>query len=166
MQTNVPYITPQLVFESHAEEAVYFYTSVFPNSSVLNVVRFGPDQPGPEGTICAIACQLNGQEFVAVNGGPTFQFSYGISLYVSCETQAEIDHLWEHLAEGGEHQPCGWLKDRFGVSWQIAPRVLGEMMKDPDPKKTQRVMQAVFGMTKLDLAAIERAYVGSLIPEP
>lgn len=158
MYTTIPYITPQLVFEAHAEEAVYFYTSAFPNSSVLNVVRYGPDQPGPEGTICTLTFQLNGQEFVASNGGPLFQFSYGISLYVSCETQAEIDRLWEALAEGGEQQPCGWLKDRFGVSWQIAPRVLGEMLKDSDAEKTQRVMQAVFRMKKLDLAAIERAY--------
>lgn len=161
MQTNTPNITPSLVFDHQAEEAATFYTSVFKNSKIHNVIRYGEGQPGPAGSVCCVAFQLDGQEFQAANGGPYFKFSEGVSLYKSCDTQEELDDVWNKLLEGGEAQQCGWLRDKFGVFWQIAPTALWEIMKDPDPRKTERVLNAVFGMVKLDIAAIEQAYAGA-----
>lgn len=126
-------ITPFLWFDDKAEEAVNFYTSIFKNSKIVNITRYGEVGPGPKGTVMIGTFQLDGQEFIALNGGPHFTFSEAISFLVNCETQEEVDELWEKLSEGGEKVECGWLKDKYGVSWQIVPTVLGEMMNDPDP---------------------------------
>jgi predicted 3-demethylubiquinone-9 3-methyltransferase (glyoxalase superfamily) len=155
-------IIPHLWFDHQAEEAVRFYVSLFKNSKILNVARYGEAgakmSGRPQGSVMTVTFQLAGQEFVALNGGPHFKFTEAISLLVNCETQAEVDELWEKLSEGGEKGPCGWLKDRYGLSWQIVPTVLGEMMQDKDPKKTERVMEAVLQMKKLDIAGLKRAY--------
>jgi predicted 3-demethylubiquinone-9 3-methyltransferase (glyoxalase superfamily) len=151
-------ITTFLTFEDRAEEAVDLYTSVFPNSKIVSTTRYGKAGPGAEGSLMTANFELEGQEFVALNGGPSFTFSQGISLLVSCETQEEVDELWEKLSEGGKKGPCGWLTDRFGVSWQIVPRVLGEMLSDEDPEKAQRVMQAMLQMTKIDIEGLRKAY--------
>ncbi len=151
-------ITTFLTFENQAEQAVNLYTSIFKNSKIVSVSRYGEGGPGPAGEVMAMAFELEGQEFVALNGGPSFNFAEGISLLVNCETQDEVDALWEKLSEGGEQQACGWLKDRFGVSWQIVPRVVGEMMSDEDPEKSQRVMNAMLQMSKLDIATLKQAY--------
>ncbi len=153
-------ITPFLWFDANAEEAVAFYTSIFPNSSVQKVDRYGKDTPGIEGTVMTIAFTLNGQAFIALNGGPVYQFNPAISFVVSCEDQAEVDHYWEHLTEGGQEVQCGWLTDKFGVSWQIVPKALDEMLADPDPQKSYRTMQAMLKMVKLDIAELERAFEG------
>jgi predicted 3-demethylubiquinone-9 3-methyltransferase (glyoxalase superfamily) len=150
-------ITPCLWFDSEGEEAARFYTSVFPNSRILEVVRYGAAGPGPEGTVMTVSFELDGQRFVALNGGPQFTFSEAISFEVSCRTQEEVDAFWSKLSEGGEEGPCGWLKDRYGVSWQIVPTVLPELLSDPDPQKSQRVMQALLQMKKLEIDALERA---------
>jgi len=151
-------VTPFLWFDNQAEEAMNFYVSLFKNSKVLSVSRYGEGGPGPQGTVMTGAFQLDGQEFMALNGGPYFKFTEAISLFVNCETQEEVDELWEKLSEGGEISQCGWLKDRYGLSWQIVPTALGEMLGDPDPKKAQNVMQAMLQMTKIDIAALRRAY--------
>lgn len=151
-------ITTFLTFDNQAEEAVNLYTSVFKNSKIVNVSRYGEEGRGPEGTVMVASFEVEGQEFMALNGGPSFTFSQGISLLVNCDTQEEVDELWEKLSEGGEKEPCGWLTDRFGVSWQIVPRVLGEMLSDKDPEKAKRVMNAMLQMSKLDIAALKRAY--------
>lgn len=151
-------ITPFLWFDNKAEEATNFYVSVFKNSKVLGVTRYGEGGPGPKGTVMTTAFQLEGQEFYALNGGPHFSFTPAISLFVNCETQQEVDELWGKLVEGGEPQPCGWLKDRYGLSWQIVPTALGKMLSDPDPAKSQRVMKAMLQMSKIDIAALKRAY--------
>ena len=151
-------ITPFLWFDNQAEEAMNFYVSLFKNSKILSVSRYGEGGPGPAGTVMTATFQLDGQEFMALNGGPYFKFTEAISLFVNCETQEEVDVLWEKLLEGGEEQQCGWLKDRYGLSWQIVPTALGEMLGDPDPKKAQSVMQAMLQMTKIDIAALRRAY--------
>ena len=151
-------ITPFLWFNDNAEEAINLYTSIFPNSKIGSVTRYGEGAPRPAGAVMTANFELDGLEFVALNGGPHFSFSPAISFYVSCKTQAEVDDLWEKLAEGGEEQQCGWVKDRFGLSWQIVPTVLGELMGDPDPVKAQRVMQAMLKMGKLDIAALQQAY--------
>jgi|SRR5262245_57236034 len=154
--------TPCLWFDSQAEEAARFYTSLFKDSKVLQVSRYGEAgakaSGQPLGSVMTVRFQLAGQEFVGLNGGPHFKFSEAISFMVNCDTQAEIDDLWEKLSEGGEKGPCGWLKDKYGLSWQIVPTVLGEMMQDKDPKKTERVMAAVMQMKKLDAVALKRAY--------
>ena len=134
------------------------YVSVFKNSKILNVSRYGEGAPVPAGTVMSVSFMLEGQEFMALNGGSHFTFADGISLFVSCETQAEVDELWEKLSAGGEKGPCGWLKDKFGVSWQIIPTALGQMLGDKDPQKAQNVMQAMLQMTKIDIAALRRAY--------
>jgi predicted 3-demethylubiquinone-9 3-methyltransferase (glyoxalase superfamily) len=152
-------ITTFLTFNDQAEEAVKLYVSLFKDSKILNTMRIG-EVPGQTGTVISISFQLAGQEFTALNGGPSFQFAEGISLFVNCETQEEIDRLYDTLSEGGEKQPCGWLKDKFGVSWQIVPPSLGEMLGDKDPGKANRVMQAMLKMHKIDIAALERAYNG------
>jgi predicted 3-demethylubiquinone-9 3-methyltransferase (glyoxalase superfamily) len=153
-------ITTFLTFNDQAEEAVKLYTSVFENSKVLSTSRYGDAGPGPKGTMMSATFQLEGQQFVALNGGPTFTFAQGISLFVNCETQAEIDELWEKLSEGGEKGRCGWLTDRFGVSWQIVPSVLGKLLTDQDAEKAKRVMAAMLQMRKLDIAGLRRAYQG------
>lgn len=151
-------ITPFLWFDNQAEEAINLYVSVFKNSKILSMSRYGEAGPGPAGTVMTATFQLEGQEFMALNGGPDHKFTEAISLFVDCETQEEVDELWEKLSEGGEQGPCGWLKDRFGLSWQIIPSVLGELLGDPDPVKSQRVMQAMLQMRKIDIAGLKAAY--------
>ena len=151
-------ITPFLWFDDQAEEAMNLYVSLFKNSKILSVTRYGEGGPGPQGTVMTATFQLDGQEFTALNGGPEFKFTEAISLFVNCETQAEVDELWEKLSEGGEKGPCGWLKDKYGLWWQIIPTALGQMLGDKDPQKSQNVMQAMLQMTKIDIAALRRAY--------
>ncbi|HSF80819.1 MAG TPA: VOC family protein [Anaerolineales bacterium] len=151
-------ITPFLWFDDQAEEAVNLYTSLFKNSKILNVSRYGEAGPGPAGSVMTIAFQLDGQEFIALNGGPLFPFTEAISLVVNCETQDEVDYLWEKLSEGGEEVQCGWLKDKFGLSWQIVPTILSELMQDKDAKKAQSVTRAMLKMIKLDIQALKQAY--------
>jgi predicted 3-demethylubiquinone-9 3-methyltransferase (glyoxalase superfamily) len=151
-------ITTFLTFNDQAEEAVKFYTSVLPNSKILTTTRYGEAGPGPKGALMTAVFQIDGQEFVALNGGPTFKFSQGISLLVNCETQGEIDELWEKLSEGGKKLQCGWLVDRYGVSWQVVPTVLGKLMADKDPEKSKRVMHAMLQMTKMDIKALKQAH--------
>ena len=151
-------ITTFLWFDQQAEEAMNFYVSLFKNSKVLSVSRYPEGGPMPAGTLMTATFQLDGQEFMALNGGPEFKFTEAISLFVTCETQAEVDHFWEHLSEGGEKGRCGWLKDRYGLSWQIVPIALGELMGDPNPRKAQNVMQAMLQMDKLDIAALQAAH--------
>ena len=154
----MPKITPYLWFDHQAEEAMNFYVSLFKDSEILSVSRYDVDAPGSPGAVLTATFRLAGQEFMALNGGPHFQFTEAISLFVNCETQEEVDELWEKFLEGGEEQQCGWLKDRYGLSWQIIPSALGEMLGDPDPKKAQNVMQAMLQMRKIDIAALRRAY--------
>lgn len=146
-----------LWFDDKAEEAVKFYVSIFKNSKIGEVSRYTEGTPGPVGKVMTVDFQLDGQEFIALNGGPEFRFSEAISLFVSCETQAEVDELWEKLSQGGEKSQCGWLKDRYGLSWQIVPTALGKLLADKDPEKAKRVMQAMLQMSKIDIAALERA---------
>jgi predicted 3-demethylubiquinone-9 3-methyltransferase (glyoxalase superfamily) len=150
-------ITTFLTFDNQAEEAMNFYTSLFPNSKILSATRYGDAGPEPKGTLMAGTFELGGQEFTALNGGPSFSFAQGMSLFVDCETQEELDELWENLSEGGEEGPCGWLTDRFGVSWQIIPRALGELLGDEDAEKSQRVMKAMLQMSKIDVEGLRRA---------
>ena len=149
-----------LWFNDPAEEAANHYVSIFPDSKVVSVMRYGDAGPGPKGSVMTVTFQLAGQEFIALNGGPQFQFTEAISLFVNCETQDEVDELWRKLSEGGEPGPCGWLKDRYGLSWQIVPTALGEMLQDPDAEKSNRVMQAMLQMSKMDIAGLRRAYEG------
>ena len=151
-------ITPFLWFDGKAEEAAKFYTSIFKDSKITKVTRYGDAGPGPKGTAMSMVFQLEGQEFFALNGGPHFTFSEGFSLFVNCETQAEVDDLWAKLtAGGGEPGQCGWLKDKFGLSWQIIPSALGGLLGDPDPKRANQALQAMLKMTKLDIAELQRA---------
>jgi predicted 3-demethylubiquinone-9 3-methyltransferase (glyoxalase superfamily) len=150
-------ITPCLWFDTQGEEAARFYTSVFPNSRIVDVTRYGPAGPRPEGTVMTVSFELDGQRFVALNGGPEFSFNEAISFQVSCQTQDEVDAFWSKLTEGGEEGPCGWLKDRYGVSWQIIPTALPKLLGDPDPERSQRAMQAMLGMKKLQIDELERA---------
>jgi predicted 3-demethylubiquinone-9 3-methyltransferase (glyoxalase superfamily) len=159
----MPKITTFLTFNDEAEEAVALYTSVFPNSRVTSTRRYGPAGPGPEGSLMTASFELDGQEFMALNGGPSFSFSQGISLFVSCETQEEVDHYWTKLSEGGSEDACGWLTDRFGVSWQIVPRILGELLGDEDPEKANRVMEAMLGMRKIEIAGLRAAYESAVV---
>lgn len=147
-------ITPFLWFDGRAEEAMKFYTSVFKNSKVKNV------SPGPDGSIMTATFELEGQEFIALNGGPLFKFTEAVSFFVKCETQEEIDELWEKLTEGGQESRCGWLKDKFGLSWQIIPPILGQLISDKDPQKSKRAMEAMLKMNKIDIAALKKAYDG------
>jgi predicted 3-demethylubiquinone-9 3-methyltransferase (glyoxalase superfamily) len=153
-------ITPFLWFDSNAEEAVNFYVSIFKDSRVLSITRYGEGGPGPAGTVLTIAFLLQGQEFIALNGGPHFKFTEAISFSVNCETQEEVDAYWEKLSAGGEEGRCGWLKDKFGLSWQINPIVLGQMLQDKDPEKANRVMQSMLTMDKIDIATLKKAYDG------
>lgn len=150
-------VTPFLWFDDNAEEATNFYVSIFKNSKVLSVVRYGEAGPGVAGTVMTIVFRLDGQEFIALNAGPQFTFSEAISFVIDCQTQEKVDQFWEKLSEGGEKGQCGWLKDKFGLSWQVVPTVLGELMQDDDPEKVNRVMQAMLQMTKLDIATLEHA---------
>lgn len=150
-------ISPFLWFDTEGEEAAEFYTSVFPNSKILEVTRYGSAGPRPEGMVMTVRFELDGQEFVALNGGDEFTFSEAISFAVQCETQDEVDAYWSKLTDGGEDGPCGWLKDRHGVSWQIVPTRLPELLTDPDKEKAQRVMEAMLGMTKIEIDELERA---------
>jgi predicted 3-demethylubiquinone-9 3-methyltransferase (glyoxalase superfamily) len=151
-------ITPFLWFDNQAEEALNFYTSIFKNSKIGMISRYGEGGPGPKGTLMTATFQLNGQEFMALNGGPYFTFSPAISFFVNCETQEEVDEFWEKLSEGGEKQQCGWLKDKYGVSWQIVPTALGVLLQDKDVEKSSRVMKAMLQMNKIDIAILKQAY--------
>jgi predicted 3-demethylubiquinone-9 3-methyltransferase (glyoxalase superfamily) len=151
-------ITPFLWFDDQAEEAMHFYTSIFKNSKVGTVSRYPEGAPGPAGKVMSATFQLEGQEFMALNGGPLFKFTEAISFFVNCETQEEVDALWTKLSAGGKESQCGWLKDKFGLSWQIIPTALGKMLGDPDRERAKRVMQAMLKMKKIDIAGLKRAY--------
>jgi len=151
-------IIPFLWFDGKAEEAMNFYISIFKNSKIVSVTRYGEEGPGANGTVMTASFLIEGQEFVALNGGPQFTFSQAISFVVNCETQEEVDELWEKLSEDGDKQQCGWLKDKFGVSWQIVPVVLVEMLQDRDPGKSKRVMAAMLQMGKIDIRILQQAY--------
>ncbi|CAN5527749.1 VOC family protein [soil metagenome] len=151
-------IIPFLWFNNNAEEAMDFYMSVFKNSKSLSISRYGKGGPGPEGSVLVASFELEGQRFNVLNGGPMFTFNPAISLVVMCEHQTEVDYYWEKLSEGGEKQRCAWLKDKFGISWQIVPTLLGKLMSDPDKEKAGRVMQAMLKMDKLDIATLQRAF--------
>ena len=154
---NVQKITPFLWFDKEAEEAAKFYVSIFKNSKVGKVLRYGDTGPGPKGSVMTVSFELDGQPFTALNGGPQFKFTEAVSFVVHCETQPEVDHFWEKLTAGGRPVQCGWLKDKFGLSWQIVPNVLIELLSDPDPQKSQRVMQAMMQMVKIDIAKLKEA---------
>lgn len=151
-------IVPFLWFDDKAEEAVNFYVSIFKNSKILGVARYGEEGPGVKGTVMTVDFELEGQRFTALNGGPYYTFSPAISFFVNCDTQAEIDALWERLSEGGELQQCGWLTDKYGVTWQIVPAILGRLMQDPNPAKARAVTQALMKMIRLDIALLQQAY--------
>lgn len=154
-------ISPFLWFETQAEEAARFYVSIFENSRIGEIARYGDAGPGPKGGVMTVAFELDGQQFIALNGGPHFKFSEAISFSIECETQEEVDHYWNALtADGGVEQPCGWLKDKFGVSWQVNPRVLGKLLGDPDPQRAKRAMEAMLKMKKIDIGALKRASEG------
>jgi predicted 3-demethylubiquinone-9 3-methyltransferase (glyoxalase superfamily) len=151
-------ISPNLWFDNNAEEARDFYVSIFPNSETLETVRYTESGPGVPGSVVSVAFRLNGTEFVGINGGPHFTFSEAISFAIECEDQAEVDYYWSKLLEGGEAQQCGWLKDKFGVSWQVVPTALREMLTDTDEVRRDRVIQVMFEMVKLDIAGLQHAY--------
>jgi predicted 3-demethylubiquinone-9 3-methyltransferase (glyoxalase superfamily) len=159
-------ITPCLWFDNQGEEAAKFYTGIFRNSRIVNIARYGEAgreiHGRPAGSVMTVAFELDGQRFTALNGGPIFKFSEAISFQVDCETQEEVDYYWDRLSEGGDEkaQQCGWLKDKYGLSWQVVPRVLIEMMSDPDPAKSGRAMTAMLQMKKIDIAGLKRAYAG------
>jgi len=156
----MPTTTACLWFDSQGEQAAQFYTSIFPNSSIGAITRYGPDAHGPEGSVMTVAFVLDGQPYIALNGGPLFTFSEAISFEVGCESQEEVDHYWDRLSDGGQQGPCGWLKDRYGVSWQIVPTVVHELLADPDPARVERATQALQQMTRLDIAQLRRAADG------
>jgi predicted 3-demethylubiquinone-9 3-methyltransferase (glyoxalase superfamily) len=156
----MPTITPWLWFDTESEEAAEFYTSVFPNSRILDISRYGPGSPRPEGTVMTVSFELDGERFVALDGGPDFKFNEAVSFLVDCEDQDEVDSYWSALSEGGAEGPCGWLKDRFGLSWQIIPKALPRLLGDPDRAKARRVMEAMLKMGKIEVAELERAAAG------
>ena len=156
----MPSITPFLWFSGQAEEAAEYYVSIFKNSKIETVSRYGDAGPGPKGSVMIVQFQLEGQRFTALNGGPIFHFTPAISLLVDCQTQEEVDDLWQKLSAGGRPDRCGWLQDKFGLSWQIIPSALGKLMSDPDPEKSNRVMQAMLQMDKIDIKRLEQAYQG------
>ena len=151
-------ITPFLWFDGKAEEAMNFYVSVFKNSKVGSVTRYGEGGPGPKGSVMTATFELDGQEFMALNGGPEFKFTEAISFYVNVETQEEVDELWEKLSQGGQQGRCGWLKDKFGLSWQVVPSILGKLLRDKDAEKSKRVMKAMLQMQKIDIKQLKQAY--------
>jgi len=154
----MPKITPFLWFDNNAEEAVNHYLSIFKNSKICSILRCGDAGPGPKGSVLTIAFQLEGQDFIALNGGPIFKFNEAISLSVDCKTQTEVDELWEKLSAGGQKSQCGWLKDKFGLSWQVVPSALVEMLQDNDTTKSARVMTAMMQMSKLDITTLQQAF--------
>ena len=151
-------ITPYLWFENQAEEAANYYASIFKNSKIHEIQRYGEAGPGPAGSAMIVTFELEGQNFIALNGGPQFKFNEAISFYVDCQTQEEVDELWAKLSAGGEEGPCGWLKDKYGLSWQIIPTTLTELLSDPDPEKAERVMKAMLQMSKIDIEGLKKAY--------
>jgi predicted 3-demethylubiquinone-9 3-methyltransferase (glyoxalase superfamily) len=151
-------ITPFLWFDGKAEESMNFYVAIFENSSIGTITRYGDAGPGPKGTVMIAAFQLEGQDFIALNGGPQFKFSPAVSFVVNCETQDEVDNYWDELSEGGEEMGCGWLKDKYGLSWQIVPTILPKLMRDSNTEKSQRVMKAMLQMKKIDIEGLQRAY--------
>jgi predicted 3-demethylubiquinone-9 3-methyltransferase (glyoxalase superfamily) len=153
-------ITPFLWFDNQAEEAANFYVSIFKNSKILSISRYGEAGPGPKGSAMTAVFQLDGEEFIALNGGPQFKFTEAISFVVNCETQQEVDEFWEKLSKDGEESRCGWLKDKYGLSWQIVPTILGKLMTDPDPQKSKRVMEAMLKMKKIVIDDLKRAHEG------
>jgi len=153
----MPAITPFLWFDTEAEEAAEFYVSVFPNSRIVEVSRYSEAGPRPAGSVMVVSFELDGRRFQALNGGPEFTFSEAVSFQIDCETQEDVDHYWSRLSEGGEDGPCGWLKDRYGLSWQVVPKRFFELMRDSDPEASARVMQCMLGMRKLDIAPLEAA---------
>jgi predicted 3-demethylubiquinone-9 3-methyltransferase (glyoxalase superfamily) len=157
----MPKITPNLWFDTQGEEAAEFYCSIFPNSKITNVTYYGEAGPGPAGTVVTVDFVLDGQEYTAINGGPEFTFTEAISLLINCEDQEEVDYYWSKLTDGGQEIQCGWLKDRYGLSWQVCPVGMLELLNDPDPERSQRAMRAMLGMTKLDLAALQAAADGT-----
>jgi predicted 3-demethylubiquinone-9 3-methyltransferase (glyoxalase superfamily) len=157
-------ISPFLWFDNQAEEAATFYTSIFPNSRITSVSRFPEGSPGEAGTVMVVAFELDGRQFQALNGGPEFKFTEAISFLVNCETQDEVDDLWDKLSEGGEQGPCGWLKDKYGLSWQVVPTILDELLSDPDQEKARRVMGAMLQMGKIEIEPLRRAYEGEPTP--
>ena len=156
----MPTIVPNLWFDTQAEEAAQFYTSVFPNSRITSVSYYPEGGPGPAGSVLTVDFELDGQRYTALNGGPEFTFTEAVSLSIDCQTQEEVDAYWEKLTDGGQESRCGWLKDRFGLSWQVVPAGMEELMTDPDPERAARAMQAMMGMTKIDLAAMRAAADG------
>jgi len=154
----MPKITPCLWFDGRAEEAARFYTSIFRNSRIGRITRYGEGGPRPKGSVLTVTFRLDGQEFLALNGGPEFRFTEAISFIVNCKTQSEVDRMWKKLSRGGAEVQCGWLKDKFGMSWQIVPTVLGRMIGDPDPARANRVLQAVLRMKKIDIKALKKAH--------
>jgi len=153
----MPRLTPNLWFDTQGEEAARFYTSIFPSSRIVEITHYGSAGPRPEGTVMTVSFELDGQPFVALNGGPEFTFNEAVSLEIECEDQAEVDRYSEALSDGGEQGPCGWVKDRFGLSWQVVPKRLNELISDPDTERAQRVMAAMLQMQKIDVAELERA---------
>ncbi len=153
-------IVPNLWFDGQAEEAAQFYTSVFPRSRIVSTARYPEGLPGPAGTVMTVEFELDGQRFVGINGGPQFTFSEAVSFAITCMDQDEVDHYWSRLSEGGSEGPCGWLKDRYGLSWQVVPAGFDEVFNDPDPAPAQRAMQAMLGMTKLDIGVLRAAADG------
>jgi predicted 3-demethylubiquinone-9 3-methyltransferase (glyoxalase superfamily) len=151
---------PCLWFDTQAEDAAKFYTSVFKNSEITEISRYGEAGPGPAGSVLTVAFTLDGDEYLALNGGPEFTFNEAVSFQINCDTQAEVDHFWNNLSDGGEEGPCGWLKDRFGLSWQVVPTALPRLLSDPDPERANRAMKAMLSMGKLDIAALEKAADG------
>jgi len=160
----VKQITPFLWFDKEAEEAANFYVSVFPSSKLGRIARYGEAGPGEPGAVMTVEFELNGLRFVALNGGPQYKFTEAVSFFINCETQEEVDNYWEKLSEGGEEGPCGWLKDRYGLSWQVVPTVLLELLNDPDQEKAQRVMSAMLQMRKIEIGPLQRAYEGEEQP--
>lgn len=160
MASNTQQIVPFLWYDGTAKEAADLYTSLFKNSTIEEVSHYGEGGPAPKGSVMSVNFRLNGQLFYAFNGGPMFKFTEAISMFVNCDTQEEVDHFWNGLSEGGQPSRCGWLKDKFGVSWQVIPKVLGRMLRDSDPQKAQRAMQAMLKMDKIVIADLEKAYKG------
>jgi predicted 3-demethylubiquinone-9 3-methyltransferase (glyoxalase superfamily) len=157
----MPKITPFLWFDTQAEQAVNLYVSIFENSKIKKITRYGEAGPGPKDSAMTVEFELDGQPFIALNGGPHFKFTEAVSFSVACETQDQVDTFWSKLSAGGEEGPCGWLKDRYGLSWQINPTILGRMLGDPDPQKAKRVTEAMLQMKKIDIAGLQKAYDGA-----
>jgi len=156
-------ISPFLWFDTQAEEAANFYTSIFKNSKINSITRYGDAGPGPKGSVMTVAFTLNGQEFVALNGGPIFKFNESISFVINCDSQEEIDYYWDNLLQGGTPSQCGWLKDKFGLSWQVVPTILPKLFQSKDPEKSKRVMQAMMKMVKFDIKTLEDAATSEVV---